>query len=151
MDSTQRILVTGTGGFIGFHLARLLLAEGARVQGYDGMTDYYDVALKQRRHAMLLQHEHFTTKEALLEDRETFDALADDFQPDMIVHLAAQPAVFAVQKGGAALGLAGGLLQAGILLVGLLQHLPVMAGGRLDVGSGRNCQCVRYNNNQTYL
>ena len=76
MDSTQRILVTGTGGFIGFHLARLLLAEGARVQGYDGMTDYYDVALKQRRHAMLLQHEHFTTKEALLEDRETFDALA---------------------------------------------------------------------------
>ncbi|TQD32694.1 NAD-dependent epimerase/dehydratase family protein, partial [Rhodobacter capsulatus] len=42
----RRILLTGTAGFIGFHLARQLLAEGWRVQGYDGMTDYYDVALK---------------------------------------------------------------------------------------------------------
>ena len=50
---TLKILITGTAGFIGFHLARLLLAEGFRVHGYDGMTDYYDVTLKQRRHAML--------------------------------------------------------------------------------------------------
>ena len=51
----KRILITGTAGFIGFHLSKLLLAEGFRVHGYDGMTDYYDVTLKQRRHAMLLQ------------------------------------------------------------------------------------------------
>ena len=50
---TRKVLITGTAGFIGFHLAKLLLAEGFRVQGYDGLTDYYDVALKQRRHAIL--------------------------------------------------------------------------------------------------
>ncbi|ATI44062.1 UDP-glucuronate 5-epimerase (plasmid) [Pacificitalea manganoxidans] len=89
----QKVLITGTAGFIGFHLAKLLLAEGFRVQGYDGMTDYYDVTLKQRRHAMLLQNENFSAKEGMLEDQASFDALADEFQPDVIVHLAAQAGV----------------------------------------------------------
>lgn len=89
----QRILVTGTAGFIGFHLARLLLDEGFRVQGYDGMTDYYDVTLRQRRHAMLLQHPNFSAMEGMLEDQVRFDAMADDFRPDVIVHLAAQAGV----------------------------------------------------------
>lgn len=88
-----RVLITGTAGFIGFHLARLLLAEGFRVQGYDGMTDYYDVRLKQRRHAMLLQNPNFSAMEGMLEDQARFDALADEFRPDVIVHLAAQAGV----------------------------------------------------------
>ena len=92
-ENMQKVLITGTAGFIGFHLAKLLLAEGFRVQGYDGMTDYYDVTLKQRRHAMLLQNENFSAKEGMLEDQATFDALADEFQPDIIVHLAAQAGV----------------------------------------------------------
>lgn len=91
--TAPRILVTGTAGFIGFHLARLLLSEGFRVQGYDGMTDYYDVALKQRRHAMLLQSPGFSTMEGMLEDQARLDALADEFQPEVIVHLAAQAGV----------------------------------------------------------
>ncbi|MDF0602735.1 GDP-mannose 4,6-dehydratase [Psychromarinibacter sp. C21-152] len=88
-----RVLITGTAGFIGFHLAQLLLDEGMTVHGYDGMTDYYDVALKRRRHAILLQNERFAATEGMLEDTATFDAMADAFQPDVIVHLAGQAGV----------------------------------------------------------
>jgi len=89
----QNILITGTAGFIGFHLARHLLAAGHRVHGYDGMTPYYDVALKRQRHAMLLQTRGFTATEAMLEDVATLDRVADDFAPDIIIHLAAQAGV----------------------------------------------------------
>ena len=89
----RRVLITGTAGFIGFHLARLLLTEGFRVHGYDGMTDYYDVNLKRRRHAMLQQDENFSATEAMLEDRDELDRVADEFTPDVIVHLAAQAGV----------------------------------------------------------
>ena len=51
----MRILVTGTAGFIGFHLARRLIADGHLVIGFDGMTPYYDVSLKERRLASLRQ------------------------------------------------------------------------------------------------
>lgn len=88
-----KIFITGTAGFIGFHLARLLLAEGFRVHGFDGMTDYYDVRLKKRRHQILMQNEQFSATEALLEDGETLWRIAEDFQPDVIVHLAAQAGV----------------------------------------------------------
>ena len=89
----RRALITGTAGFIGFHLAELLLQEGWAVHGYDGLTDYYDVALKRKRHALLRQHERFTATEAMLEDNATLQRDAADFAPDIIVHLAAQAGV----------------------------------------------------------
>ena len=89
----KRIFVTGTAGFIGFHLAKLLLAEGFVVYGYDGMSDYYDVALKRRRHEILLQSAGFAATEGQLEDQALLDRTIDAFEPDVIVHLAAQAGV----------------------------------------------------------
>ncbi len=57
------------------------------------MTDYYDIRLKQRRHAMLNQHEGFSATEAMLEDRERLSEVMATFRPDAIVHLAAQAGV----------------------------------------------------------
>jgi UDP-glucuronate 4-epimerase len=90
---TCKVLITGTAGFIGFHLTKLLLAEGFKVHGFDGMTDYYDVELKRRRHEMLLQNPDFSATEGMLEDEALIDQVADAFRPDVIVHLAAQAGV----------------------------------------------------------
>lgn len=89
----KKVLVTGSAGFIGYHLCQVLLAEGFRVHGYDAMTDYYDVALKQRRHQMLLQNPGFSATEGWLEDHAFLADTARDFVPDIIVHLAAQAGV----------------------------------------------------------
>jgi len=89
----KRIFITGTAGFIGFHLAKMLLAEGFVVHGYDGMTDYYDVRLKERRHAMLKQNVNFSATEGMLEDTILVDRVMDEFKPDVVVHLAAQAGV----------------------------------------------------------
>lgn len=89
----RKVLITGTAGFIGFHLAQFLLAEGFSVVGLDAMTDYYDVRLKERRHQMLFQHEHFRAKICRLEDFEALHKLAVEERPDVIVHLAAQAGV----------------------------------------------------------
>lgn len=89
----KRVLITGTAGFIGYHLAKLLLAEGFVVRGVDAMTDYYDVSLKRRRHQMLLQSQGFTATECWLEDLDKLSKVALEFEPQVIVHLAAQAGV----------------------------------------------------------
>jgi len=89
----MRVFITGTAGFIGFHLAELLLHEGFTVHGFDGMTDYYDVALKRDRHAILHQRPGFTATEAMLEDDAALQYAVDACVPDVIVHLAAQAGV----------------------------------------------------------
>ncbi len=89
----RKVLITGTAGFIGYHLAAHLLDEGFQVVGFDGMTDYYDVRLKQRRHQMLLQNPNFSCIEAMLEDFDVLHKLVADTRPDIIVHLAAQAGV----------------------------------------------------------
>lgn len=89
----RRIFITGTAGFIGFHLAKLLLEEGHVVHGFDGLTDYYDVSLKEARHAELAQYQNFTATIGMLEDVALVDATMDNFQPEIVVHLAAQAGV----------------------------------------------------------
>ena len=89
----MKVLITGTAGFIGFHLAKLLLSKGYKVQGYDGITDYYDVTLKHERNKILLKNANFKATEGMLEDNDKFSSLVNEFQPDVIVHLAAQAGV----------------------------------------------------------
>ncbi|MGI3167262.1 NAD-dependent epimerase/dehydratase family protein [Pseudooceanicola sp. 200-1SW] len=89
----QTVLVTGSAGFIGHSVCRRFLADGFRVIGLDAMTDYYEVALKERRQAMLLQSPHFT---AINDKVETPGLLMDLFareRPDFVIHLAAQAGV----------------------------------------------------------
>ncbi|MFP3546330.1 NAD-dependent epimerase [Rhizobium sp. SIMBA_035] len=85
--------ITGTAGFIGFHLARRLLQDGHRVTGFDGLTPYYNVKLKHMRHAALGQFPSFTPAIAMLEDREKLEAAIAKAQPDVLIHLAAQAGV----------------------------------------------------------
>ncbi len=89
----RTVFVTGSAGFIGFHLCRELLANGFRVVGFDGMTDYYDVTLKERRQQMLLQNEGFSVHNAMLEDVDALTAAYMAAKPDVVVHLAAQAGV----------------------------------------------------------
>lgn len=87
------IFVTGTAGFIGFHLAKHLLDEGFAVVGYDGLTDYYDVELKKTRHAILEENPRFRAQIGMLEDNDLLAQTVAEAKPDAIVHLAAQAGV----------------------------------------------------------
>jgi UDP-glucuronate 4-epimerase len=89
----MRFLVTGAAGFIGFHLARRLLDEGHEVEGLDGFTPYYDRALKQRRHALLLDRANYRGHVAMLEDAVALTRIVEQAEPEIVVHLAAQPGV----------------------------------------------------------
>lgn len=89
----MKVFITGTAGFIGFHIARRLLGDGHLVAGFDGITEYYDVNLKRRRHEILRKWNSFSATEAMLEDRAALEGAICTFEPDIIVHLAAQAGV----------------------------------------------------------
>ncbi len=89
----KRVLVTGSAGFIGFHLSKLLLENGHIVHGYDGLTDYYDVNLKKERIKILNDFSNFTNTKGMLEDNSFFHDDFVKFSPDIVVHLAAQAGV----------------------------------------------------------
>lgn len=87
------VLVTGSAGFIGFHVSAALLARGATVVGLDNYNDYYSPALKRDRDRELRRHPGFVSVELDLVDREGLEALFAEHRPRKICHLAAQAGV----------------------------------------------------------
>ena len=88
-----QILVTGAAGFIGFHLARRLVAEGNQVLGIDNLNDYYDVRLKLDRLKQLVDLSSFSFQKIDLADRTAMQSLFMGSSFDTVLHLAAQPGV----------------------------------------------------------
>lgn len=88
-----RVLVTGSAGFIGFHTASKLLQRGATVLGVDNFSDYYDPALKEARNDILSNHPNFRVARVSIDDMAAFGSAWAEFQPDVVIHLAAQAGV----------------------------------------------------------
>jgi len=89
----KKVLVTGAAGFIGFHLAKRLAANGCQVVGLDNMNPYYDVALKEARLDDLKKESNFEFFEADLSDRRRLEDLFVQKELDVVVNLAAQAGV----------------------------------------------------------
>lgn len=92
-DPNKTYLVTGAAGFIGFHTASMLLRLGARVVGFDNVNDYYSVALKEARLAVLEGEPLFTFVRADLADKPALEAVFEQHKPQVVIHLAAQAGV----------------------------------------------------------
>lgn len=89
----EKILITGTAGFIGFHVAEALLKRGCHVVGMDSHTDYYDPALKEARVARLTPYNRYTHhKMDIAESTKVMDVMAAE-KPDAVINLAAQAGV----------------------------------------------------------
>ena len=93
MTEIRRVLVTGSAGFIGFHLSKRLCEDGVSVVGIDNMTPYYDVRLKERRVAVLHPYDTFTFLRVDMADRDGMERLFADYDFDVVVNLAAQAGV----------------------------------------------------------
>lgn len=89
----KKILVTGSSGFIGFHLSTLLLDKGYKVIGLDNLNDYYDPKLKEDRLAILEHNNNFTFYKVDIKDKTVVDHVFDTHSPDYAINLAAQAGV----------------------------------------------------------
>ena len=92
-DKQKIALVTGSAGFIGYHISKKLLDEGWRVVGLDCMSDYYDVSLKERREAILLQNALYRSVHEKVETPNVLMDLFEQERPIVVLHLAAQAGV----------------------------------------------------------
>ncbi|MBV6658071.1 MAG: NAD-dependent epimerase/dehydratase family protein [Devosiaceae bacterium] len=91
--TARRALVTGSAGFIGYHVCERLLADGYEVTGLDSLNAYYDPTLKRARQARLLERAGFDVINARLEDEGVLMDTMAQLQPEVVVHLAAQAGV----------------------------------------------------------
>jgi UDP-glucuronate 4-epimerase len=95
----MKILITGSSGFIGFHLSKLLLENGNTIHGIDSMNNYYDVSLKKARLKILLKYKKFSFSKIDLENNKKIENIFKKFKPKVVIHLAAQAGVrYSVDK-----------------------------------------------------
>ena len=95
----MKIFVTGSSGFIGFHLSRKLLNKGYKVHGFDSMNDYYDIKLKRDRLKILKSFKNFSFTKDKLENKKKLEKIIKLFKPQIIIHLAAQAGVrYSIKK-----------------------------------------------------
>jgi UDP-glucuronate 4-epimerase len=87
------ILVTGSAGFIGFHVSQRLLKEGHSVHGLDNLNGYYDVGLKESRNAILIGENGYGFSKVDIADGKAVAAVFETCKPSLVVHLAAQAGV----------------------------------------------------------
>ncbi|HKL57222.1 MAG TPA: NAD-dependent epimerase [Sphaerochaeta sp.] len=103
LNTNYTYLVTGSAGFIGFHLSKELLAQGCRVVGYDNLNDYYDPRLKAARLQILQAYGPlFTFIKGDLADKEKLESAFAEYKPQIVVNLAAQAGVrYSIDNPGA--------------------------------------------------
>lgn len=89
----MKILVTGAAGFIGMHVAQILLKRGDEVIGIDNLNDYYDPNLKRARLQQMQPYSNFKFIQGDIADRQTVEALFSAEKPNRVINLAAQPGV----------------------------------------------------------
>ncbi len=89
----KKIFLTGSAGFIGFHLAKKLLEKKCKVFGFDSLTNYYDVNLKKDRNNILKKNVNYEFFQANLEDKNYLNEIIHEVDPEIIIHLAAQAGV----------------------------------------------------------
>ncbi len=95
----MKILVTGSSGFIGFHLSKLLLEKGHKVHGVDNMNKYYDVKLKKTRLKILKKYKNFSFAKINIENEKKLKKTFKNFKPKITIHLAAQAGVrYSIEK-----------------------------------------------------
>tara|TARA_Y100000768_G_scaffold370222_1_gene335857 strand:+ start:2940 stop:3899 length:960 start_codon:yes stop_codon:yes gene_type:complete len=89
----EKILVTGSSGFIGMHVCRSLLDDGYVVEGVDNMNDYYDLSLKEARLNLLNNYDNFTFNKIDISNLKDVERIFNQFRPEKVVNLAAQAGV----------------------------------------------------------
>ena len=95
----MKIIVTGSSGFIGFHVSKKLLESGKKVHGVDSMNNYYDVNLKKARLKILKKYKNFSFSKAKIENKKNLDKAFKKFKPAVVIHLAAQAGVrYSIEK-----------------------------------------------------
>ncbi len=95
----MKIFLTGSSGFIGFHLSKKLLDKGHSVHGFDSMNNYYDVKLKKARYKILKKYKQFSFTKGNLENQKILSNSILKSKPKIIIHLAAQAGVrYSIEK-----------------------------------------------------